>query len=105
MMDGDEGVEQRERPEADQRKLVGKKRIADADREKIVDQHVACRRDPKSNDVVDVKTVEGRAVDAGNRVGQDEAAKDEIHCRPDKGSDQIPERDIERRLKALPNRE
>ena len=72
MMDADEGIEQRERPEADQRELVGVDRIAHADRQEIVDQHVAGRREPQPDDVVDVEAVEGRAVDAGDRVGQDE---------------------------------
>ena len=63
-MDADEGVEQGKGPEADQRELMSVERIAHADREEIVDEHVTGRRDPQADDVVDVETVEGRAVDA-----------------------------------------
>ena len=100
-MDADEGIEQGERPEADQRKFMGIERIAYADRQEVVDQHVTRGRDPESDDVVDVEAVESGAVDARDRVGQDEAAQHEIHRRPHEGPDQIPQRDIERRLEAL----
>ena len=63
-MDADERVEQGERPEADERELVAIDRIAHADRQEIVDEHVARRREPQSDDVVNVEAVEGRAVDA-----------------------------------------
>ena len=63
-MDADEGIEQREGPEADQRELMGVERILHAEREEVIDQHIACRRDPQADDVVNVETVEGRAVDA-----------------------------------------
>jgi len=39
-------------------------RILHAEREEVIDQHIACRRDPQADDVVNVETVEGRAVDA-----------------------------------------
>src|SRR5260370_19458313 len=64
MMDADEGVEQGKGPEADQRELMSVERIGHADREEIVDEHVTGWRDPQADDVVDVETVEGRAVDA-----------------------------------------
>src|ERR1700680_1024956 len=50
--------------EADQRELMGVERILHAEREEVIDQHIACRRDPQADDVVNVETVEGRAVDA-----------------------------------------
>ena len=76
-MDADEGIEQGEEPEADQRELVREQRIARANGKEIVDQHIPGRRQPQPDDVVDVETVECRAVDAGNRVGQDKAAEHE----------------------------
>ena len=100
VVDADERIEQRQRPEAHQRKLVGVDRIAHAERQEIVDQHVAGRRQPKSDDVVDVEAVEGGAVDAGDHVGQDDA-QHEIHRRPDESADQVPERDVERRFQPL----
>ena len=100
-MDADERIKQRKRPEADERQLMRVERIAHADREEIVDEHVAGRRDPQADDVVDVKTVECGAVDARDRVGQDEAAQNQIERRPDESPDEIPERDVKRRLEAL----
>src|ERR1700747_2737313 len=100
-MDADKRVEQGERPEADQRQLVSVKRITHADGKEVVDQHIARRRDPEADDVMDIEAMECRTVNPGNRVGQDEASQDEIHRRPDEGGDQIPKRDVELRFEAL----
>src|ERR1700733_12855232 len=82
---------------------MGVERIANRQRQIIVDDHVACRRQPESDDVMDVETMEAGAVNAADRVRKNEAAEDEIHRRPDEGADEIPERDIERRLQAAPD--
>src|SRR5271168_4176131 len=70
-------------------------RILHADRQEVVDEDVAGRRDPQADDIVNVKAVEGGAVYARDGVGQDEAAENKIEGRPDEGADQIPECNIE----------
>src|SRR4030088_2171034 len=62
MMDADERVEQGKGPKADQRELMSVERIAHADREEMVDEHVTGRRDPQAGDVVDVRAGKARAV-------------------------------------------
>ena len=76
-------------------------RIAHAERQEIVDEHVTRRRYPQADDVVDVEAVEGRTVDACDRVGEDEAAQHQVHRRPHEGGDQVPEGHVERRLEPL----
>src|SRR3546814_5903189 len=71
-----------------------------AGRQVVVDQHVAGRRDPQADDVVDEEAMPGRAVDAGEAEGKDEGAEDEVHHRPHEGVDEVPEGDIELRLEA-----
>ena len=100
-MDADERIEEGKRPETNQGELMSIERIAHADRKEVVDQHIARRRDPEADDVMDVEAVECRAVYPGNRVGQDEASQNQIHRRPYEGGDQIPERDVELRFEAL----
>src|SRR3546814_3979067 len=64
-----------------------------AGRQVVVDQHVAGRRDPQADDVVDEEAMPGRAVDAGEAEGKDEGAEDEVHHRPHEGADEVPEGD------------
>src|SRR3546814_5457762 len=66
----------------------------------VVEQHVAVRRMPQADDVVDEEAMPGRAVDAGEAEGKDEGAEDEVHHRPHEGADEVPEGDIELRLEA-----
>src|SRR5277367_639306 len=80
-------------------------RIAHADGEKVVDDDVTRGGYPKADDVVDVKSVEGCAVDARNRVGKNEAAENEVQSRPDKSPDQIPQCDVKRRLEPSTDRD
>ena len=103
MVDADERVKERERPEPDQRQLVTVDGVPDARGQEVVDQHVAGRRDPEPDDVVDEQAVPGRVVDTRDVVrAQDE--EDEVHVRPDEGRDEIPQGDVERRLPAVLDR-
>src|ERR1700751_6021976 len=54
MMNTNERIEQSKRPEADQRELMRVQWIAHTDREEVVDEHIACRRDPQADDVMDI---------------------------------------------------
>src|ERR1700693_5845737 len=93
-MDADEGVEERERPEADQRELVAVDRIPDGRGQKEIDEDVPSRRDPEADDVVNEEPMPGRVVDPRD-AARPEHQQDQIDVRPHERGDQVPEGDVE----------
>src|SRR5207244_2250319 len=86
-----ERIKERKRPEADEGKLVAVERISNACWEKVIDQHIAGRSDPEPDDVVEVETMQGGVVNAGDGVRNDEVAEGPVDIHPDERGDEIPE--------------
>ena len=95
MVQPNEGIEHRQRPEPDHGQLMAVNGILDAGRQEIIDQHVTGRRNPQPDDVVQKQPVKGGVVNAGNGIG-DHEAEQQVGDGPDQRRHQVPQRDVHR---------